>query len=177
MGRSYGATKRGIPDRIFPRAAKHEPRTLGGEKLKVAFRCDVLQDDKRRACDDIRHSMANLACRAETPINLSYWSHIAEMWRRIAPQRAWHFFKDGQPAAYKKLPIELEQSALNVIALRPPYDGRWYGFMGRTSMYGAIADVLHSNVSPRTLSDLMRRIFGIPTISNSDDFGSSPLLP
>ena len=43
-------------------------------------------------------------------------------------------------------PVEWGQGSLSVIARRSPVDGRWYGFMGRTLMFGDIAAVLNYNV-------------------------------
>ena len=44
-------------------------------------------------------------------------------------------------------PIEWGQCSLAVVSLRSPIDGRRFGLMGRTLMFGEISDVLRYNVS------------------------------
>ena len=160
----------------FLLAEGNTPFTLKDKKLNIAFRFGVEQADKLRACDDLCHSMTNLACVVQTPIKLASWDHVAEMCRLVASTACdWHFFKADHEAAYKQLPLNWEHSRLAVIALRSPTDGRWYGFMSRTLMFGAVAAVIHYNVFSRIISELMCRLFGIPMLSYFDDFGG--LLP
>ena len=160
----------------FPLASTSEPHTLKFPELNIAFRFGVEQADKLRACDDLCHSRTNLACKVLTPIKLVSWDHLAEMCRRTSKFNLdWHFFKADHEAAYKQLPLNWEHSSLAVIALRSPKDNRWYGFMSRTLMFGAIAAVIHYNVFSRLLAELTCKIFGIPIVSYFDDFGA--LLP
>ena len=160
----------------FPLTTRSEPFRLKDPKLNIAFRFGVDQADKLRACDDLRHSMTNLACVVETPIKLASWDHLAEMCRRIKTSELdWQFFKADHEAAYKQLPILWEQSKLAVVALRSPKDGRWYGFFSRTLLFGAVAAVIHYNTFSRIISELVCRLFGIPMLSYFDDFGA--LLP
>ena len=131
----------------FPLATKGDPFTLRDEKLNVAFRFGVEQADEIRACDDLRYSMANLACVVHTPIKLASWDHLAEMCRHIQhTQKDWHLFKADHEAAYKQLPVLWGHSQLAVIALRSPADNQWYGFMIKTLMFGAVCAVLHYNI-------------------------------
>ena len=154
----------------------NSPFILKDSKLNIAFRFGVEQADKLRACDDLRYSMTNLACLVQTPIKLASWDHVAKMCKAIqGTQRDWHFFKADHEAAYKQLPIAWEQSKLAVVALRSPSDGRRYGFMSKTLMFGAVSAVIHYNIFSRILAELTCRIFGIPMISYFDDFGA--LLP
>ena len=103
MVRSYGATGKGWLTPPFPLTLDSSPFILRGESLNVAFRFGVEQADKLRACDDLRHSLANLACVVSTPIKLASWGHVAEMCNRVGgPGRDWHFLKADHEAAYKQ---------------------------------------------------------------------------
>ena len=168
--------KEGWLSEAFPLSFDGQPFILRNPNLNIAFRFGVEQADKLRACDDLRHSMTNLACVVLTPIKLASWDHVAEMCSQIRePNRDWHFFKADHEAAYKQLPIDEGHAKLAVIALRSPHDHKWYGFMSRTLMFGAISAVLHYNVFSRILAELACRIFGLPMLSYFDDFGA--LLP
>ena len=175
-GESLAQSAQGWLTKPSPLSSSNEPFILRGPKLYIAFRFGVEQSDKLRACDDLRYSMVNLACKVETPIKLASWGHVAEMRRSVQSiERFWHFMKSDHEAAYKQLPLEWCQSSLAVVALRSPEDGRWYGFFSRTLLFGAAAAVVHYNVFSRIISELVCRIFGIPMISYFDDFGA--MLP
>ena len=45
----------------------------------IAFRFGARQPDKRLACDDLKHSMVNLAGSVHTPIRLVAWDHMARL--------------------------------------------------------------------------------------------------
>ena len=159
-----------------PLSTRDEHFLLVDKEMNVAFRFGAEQADKPRACDDLRYSMTDLACRALTPIKLASWGHVSEMCRSISSDnRPWYFFKADHEAAYKQLPLAPGQSKLAVVALRSPSDGRRYGFIRKSLMFGAVSAVIHYNVLSRILAELMCRIFGIPAISYFDDFGA--LLP
>ena len=167
---------KGWLSKSFPLGCNGKPFTLKGQELNIAFRFGVRQADKLRACDDLRHSMTNLACVALTPIKLASWDHLAAMCLAIRDSpHDWHLMKADHEAAYKQLPIVWEHSKLAVIAHRSPVDNNWYGFFSRTLMFGAISAVIHYNVFPRILSELTCRFLGIPMLSYFDDFGD--LLP
>ena len=98
------------------------------------------------------------------------------MCRVINPSKCdWRFFKSDHEEEYKLLPIDRDEISLEVIALRRPVDGRWYGFMIRTLMFGAISAVLHYNVLSRIIAELICRTLGIHMLSYFDDFAA--LLP
>ena len=173
---AMGKTSKGWHTQAFPLSTTKAPFTLLDPQLNIAFRFGVQQPNKLRACDDLRYAMTNLACSVVAPIKLASWDHLAEMCRSIIPSQCdWHFFKADHEAAYKKLPIDWGESSLAVIALRNPADGRGYGFMSRTHMFGAISEVLHYNIFSRVVAELVCRTFGIPMLSYFDDFGA--LLP
>ena len=152
----------------FPLSRESAPYTLLYPTLNIAFRFGAQQADKLRACDDLRYAMTNLACSVVTPTKLASWDHLSELCRTVAhAKRDWHFFKADHEAAYKQLPLEWEQSNLAAIALRNPANGRWYGFMSRTLMFGAVSAVLHYNILSRILSELACKIFGIPMLATS----------
>ena len=93
--------------------------------------------------------MVNLACSAATPIKLASWGHLSELCRMVAhAKRDWHFFKADQEAAYKPPPLEWGQSNVAAVALLRPTNGRWYGFISRTLMFGAVSAALRYSVSP-----------------------------
>ena len=160
----------------IPLATPHQPFTLVGPDLNIAVRFGVEQADKLRACDDIRYSVVNLSCVAETPIKLSSLGHVAEMCRSVETSgRDWHFAKADHGAAYKQIPLDEGNSNLAVVDLRSPTNGRWYGFVIITLLFGAVAAVIHYNVFSRIISELMCRTFGTPMIGYFEDFGS--MLP
>ena len=168
-----GQCEKGWLNQPFPLCSDSKPFALNNPELNVAFRFGVEQSDKLRAFDDIRHSRTNLACVVETPIKLVSWDHLTELTHLVnTNDRDWAFFKADHEAAYKQLPLDYCHSKLSVIALRPPHDHRWYGFISRTMMFGAIAAVLHYNVFSRILSEVVSKLFGIPLLCFFDDFGS-----
>ena len=138
---------------------------MRNEKLSIAFRFGVEQSDKLRACDDLCHARTNLACVVETPIKLVSWDHLAELSNLAnTSDRDWALFKADHEAAYKQLPLDYNHTKLAVIALRSPVDGQWYGFLSRTLMFGAVSAVLHYNVLPRLLSELVSQLLSIPVL-------------
>ena len=136
-------------------------------KLKgfnLAFRFGVKQAENLRACDDWKHSMTNLACSVHTPIKLVSWDHIAQISHLISEGKLeLGMVKADHEAAYKQLPIDPDDQALTIIALRCPTDNKWYGFVTRTLVFGVVAAVLRYNVFPRAVSCGICRVFGIPT--------------
>ena len=165
--------EKGWLTRPFPLCSKGRPFVLENSKLNIAFRFGVAQGEKLRACDDLRHSHTNLSCVVETPIKLVSWDHLAELTNLVNDgSRDWAFFKADHEAAYKQLPLDYSHAKLAVVALRSPIDGRWYGFLSRTMMFGAISAVLHYNVFSRLLSEIVSKLLGIPLLCFFDDFGS-----
>ena len=157
----------------FPLCTSKAPFTLRNPELNIAFRFGVEQGEKLRACDDLRHSRTNLSCVVETPIKLVSWDHLAELTNLVSDgSRDWAFFKADREAAYKQLPLDSTHAKLAVIALRSPSDGRWYGFLSRTLMFGAIAAALHYNAFSRLLSEIDSKLLGIPLLFFFGDFGS-----
>ena len=157
----------------FPLCASNSPFVLHNPELNIAFRFGVEQGSKLRACDDLRRSRTNFPCVVETPIKLARWDHLAELTNLVNDgSRDWVFFIADHEAAYKQLPLDYSHAKLAVIALRSPHDGRWYGFLSRTLMFGAIAAVLRYNVFSRLLSELVSKLLVIPLLCFFDDFGS-----
>ena len=58
------------------------------------------------------------------------------------------------------------------IARRFPRAGVWRGFVSRTLIFGAVAEVLHYIACSRLISDLPTQISGIPLICFYDDFAA-----
>ena len=155
------------------------PLTYGGKpvipkhaEMNIAPRVGLDQGAKMRDCDDPRHSRTNLACVVEPPIKLSRCGHVVELPNLVnRGDRDRHFSKADYEEAYKQLPLEWGHAKLSAIAIRDPVDKRWYGFLSRTLVFGAVSAVLHYNVSPRILSEISTKIFGIPLRCYFDDFG------
>ena len=144
-------------------------RQSGG--FNIAFRFGVEQADKLSACDDLKRSLTNQACRVRAPIKLVSWGHVAQMCRKFARGgRDWALFKADHEAAYKQLPLGPKDQRYAIIALRHPKPGIWRGFRSRTLMFGSIAAVLHYNVFSRLIAALFNRLFGIPLVCFFDDF-------
>ena len=75
-----------------------------------------------RACDDLKHSMTNLTCTVETPIQLLPWDNIAQISAILAAGGGdWVMFKAYRKAANKQLPIDPADQNTAVIALRHPH--------------------------------------------------------
>ena len=133
------------------------------EAINVDFRLGVEQDDKLRACDDLKHAMVNLACRVATPIKLVSWGHVAELCRSTANSiYDWEFFKADQQAAYKQLPLDLSETKQAIVGLRNPLGNQRYGFYSRTLVFGAVSAVLHYTIFSRILAETFANLSGIP---------------
>ena len=157
----------------FPLCSEGSSFRLSNPDLNIAFRFGVEQGSKLRACDDLRHSRTNLSFVVETPIKLVRWDHLAELTHRVNDgSREWGFFKADHEAAYKQLPLDSSHAKLAVVAMRSPVGHKWYGFISRTMMFGAIAAVLHYNVFSRLLSEIVSKLLGIPLLCFFDDFGA-----
>ena len=156
-----------------PLQADGRPAELKLKRYNIAFRFSVDQADKLRACDDLKHSMTNLACSVLTPIKLVSWDHLAQLSHILSERKLdWGLFKADHEAAYKQLPISPDDQECAIIALRHPSSGRWYGFVTRTLVFGAVAAVLRYNVFSRAIAALVNRIFGIPMVCYFDDFAA-----
>ena len=128
-----------------------KPLYWKSKRHNVSFRFGVLQAGKLRACGDLKHSMTNLACTVETPIQLLSWDHIAQVSSMLSADGGdWVMFKADHKAAYKQLPIDPADQETAIIALRHPPNSRWYGFVTRTLIFGSVAAVLHYNVFPES---------------------------
>ena len=124
-----------------------------------------------RARDDIRHSTTNLARDVKTPIKLPSWRRTSETPRpRANTEYDWAFSKSYYGAAYRQHSLCWEKRSRDSMALHTPSDGRMYGFMSRTVMFGSIAAALRGNVLSRILSEIVGRIFGIHRLRYFDDF-------
>ena len=156
-----------------PISSDGKPLLWNSKQYNVSFRFGVLQADKLRACDDLKHSMANLACTAATPIQLLSWGNIAQISAILAAGGGdWATFKDDRKAAYKQLPIDPADQNTAIIALRRPTNHRWYGFIARALIFGSVSAVLHYNVLPRLMVVLANRYLGIPLVGYFDDFAA-----
>ena len=112
--------KREWPKHPFRLSPDQQPFTLLNSELNIAFRFGVERSGKLRACDDLRHAKANMACIVETPIKIARWDHLSELSNRVndrARDRA--FFKADREAAYKQLPLDPRHTKLAVIAPGP----------------------------------------------------------
>ena len=138
---------RGWMCKPVPLAESGKPEGFPPNGFNVAFRFGVEQASKLRACDDLRHSLANQACLIATPIQLVSRAHLAQLCKRSCGDgRDWALFKADHEAAYKKLPLAQADQRKAVIVLRRPTSGKRPGFLSRALMFGATAAVLRYNV-------------------------------
>ena len=109
----------------IPLAANGKPTTWKSERYNIAFRFGVSQAEKIRACDDLKHSLANLSCAVLTPIKLVSWDHLVQLSHLLTRARNtdWGLFKADHEAAYKHLPIDPDDQRNAIIALRHPIPG------------------------------------------------------
>ena len=144
----------------------HSPQT----PIVNAFRFAVIQGDKIRACDDLKASLTNRSCMVLTPISLPSWEHIAQACLDIAQSNCdWSLGKGDESDAYKKQPLANDDALLAVVTLMGP-DGKWYGFIHRSQIFGSTASVIHYNTFSRLFSSLICRILGLPCLGYFGDF-------
>ena len=135
-----------------------------------AFRFAVVQGPKVRACGDLKASLTNSSCTVLTPISLPSWEHLAQACLHIANSGVdWSLGKGDESDAYKKQPLSPADSLLAVTTLMGP-DGKWYGFVPRSQIFGSTASVIHYNTFSRLLASLICRIMGLPCIGYFDDY-------
>ena len=82
------------------------PLRVTGVLCEHRFSLCAEQGEKLRACDDLRHSLTNLACVVLTPAKFPAWGHIAEISRLLnKDSRDWGFPKADREASYKQPPL------------------------------------------------------------------------
>ena len=119
----------------------------GPDLYNVAFRRSVQQGEKRRACDDLRHSLTNFACAVSTPIRLISRRHVTAMVNEFRP--AWglcRFFICDRKSEYKALPVAPKHTKFSAVVLKFPIGGLFYAFARRTLLRGSIASVIRYRV-------------------------------
>ena len=70
-------------------------------------------------------------------------------------------FKADHGAVYKQLPIDPADQANAAIALRRPKSAKWFGFVARTPVFGAVEVAPRYNTLSRAWAALVNRILGI----------------
>ena len=87
----------------------------------------------------------------------------------------WSFFMADRKAAYKTPPLAPAGVQYCTVAVRSPKGYKWYGFVPRALLFGAVATVLHYNSFSRIIAVLSNMLFGLPVVNYFDDYGR--LLP
>ena len=146
------------------------PKDIHSDGFNIAFRFGAEQADKLRACDDLRRSLTNSACRVHTTVKLVSWGHVSQLRRSYARDgRDWALFKADHESDYNQLPLGPADQSYDIISLRNPATGKWHGFRARTLMFGSVAAVLHYNVFSRLITAIFNRLLA------SRSFVSSPI--
>ena len=110
----------------LPLNADGRPTAWRSKSYNIAVRFGVEQAGKLRACDDLRHSLTNLACHVTTPIQLVSWGRISQLSHLLNNGvDDCDMFKADHEAAYKQLPLDLPDQDTAAIALRNPHDKLW----------------------------------------------------
>ena len=144
--RSGGERAAVAPD---PLAADGQPTTWHSKQFNISCRFCVLQPDKFRACDDLKHSMTHLACSVHTPIQLVSRGHIACLSQLLSRDGGdWVLVKADHEAAYKQPPIDPRDRRHAIASLRNPLTHTWQGCVARTWICGSVAAVLRYNGVP-----------------------------
>ena len=156
-----------------PRALDKDGRFADAPNFPLvnAFRFAVVQNEKIRAFDDLLASGTNSSCSVLSPITLPSWEHVARIAADLA--HSGHdivFGKGDESDAYKKQPMKPADAFAAVITVQGP-DGRWFGLVPRSQLFGSVASVVHYNTFSRLLISLFVRIFGIPGVAYFDDYG------
>ena len=147
------------------------PFTWRSSQFNISFRFGVEQADKLRACDDLKHSLTNLACSVHTPIPLVSWDHISQPPGFLAKGGGdLVMFKADHEASYKQLPSDPGDQKNAIVALRDPPTQRWHGCVSRTLVFGSVDSVLHYNAQSRILAALTNRCLWIPLVCYFGDF-------
>lgn len=68
----------------MPLAESGKPADMRSGGFDVACTFGVEQADQLRACDDLKQSLTNTACRAHTPIKLASRDHSPQLRRTFA---------------------------------------------------------------------------------------------
>ena len=126
-----------------------------------------------RDCSDLKHSMANLACGAETPIRLISWYNVSQISQMLSEDWGdWVLRKESRADAYKQLPSVPDGQSAASIALIHPGENRWYGFFTRTLIFGSVPAVLRYNGLSRMIVALVSLYLGIPLVGTFDDIAA-----
>ena len=83
--------------------------------------------------------------------------------------------KADRADAYKQLPVTTNDELAAVVTLKDPIDGRRYGFIPHTQLFGSTAAALHYHCLSRVIASLACRVLEIPYVRCYGDFG--PILP
>ena len=147
---------------------------ITGRPLTNKGKCSIwrlgsqIPSGKDRDCDDLRHSVANIAAAVLTPIRLAYWGRLAGIANRFRAKGAiCEFPKCDRKSDYNSLPVDPREARFAVITSKCHNDGKYYAFIRRALLFGSIASALRYNVSARIITDLFTLIFGIPMASFS----------
>ena len=139
--------------------------------INNAFRIAVVQNEKIRACDDLLASGTNSSCSVLSPITIPSWEHVAQISSELSHRGLdLAFGKGDESDAYKKQPI-FPAGAFSAVITPQGGDGRRYGFVPRSQLFGPVVSVLHYNTFSRLLVSLFVKIFGIPAVAYFDDYG------
>ena len=96
---------------------------------------------------------------------------MCALYYREGDSRPLAMAKADRADAYKQLPVTTQDELTAVVTLKDLVDGRWYGFIPRTQLFGSTAAVLHYNCLSRIIASLACRILKIPCVGYYDDFG------
>ena len=152
---------------IPPQQLRLDDRPLPwkSDSFNISLRLGGLQADKLRSCDDLKHTLNNLARDVSTPLKLVSRGHIAQISHLLSKKGGdWVLFKADRESSYKKLPTDPSDQKNAIVFPRRPVSKIWYGFVARTLSFGSIAAVLHYGAISRILVSFTNRVLGIPRV-------------
>ena len=94
------------------------------EVTSFAFRFGVEQNEKLRACDDLKQDMVNLRTSVFAAITIPTWDRNSQMSKQIYNSKvAWRFSKEENKDARRQLLLDREYVNLTSSALSPRSQG------------------------------------------------------
>ena len=142
-------------------------------EINIVFRFPVIQSDKVRDIDDLKHGLVNKCCAVDPPDCFAIvGSRGGDCFSIQGEKRRWGFFKIDHESEYKNLPIRPPDSKYCMIAVPNPTIKKWFAFEPKTQIFGATATVLHYNTFSGIRSTLINRCLGIPILGYVGDYGA-----
>ena len=78
--------------------------------------------------------------------------------------------KTAHADAYRQLPLRKEDELTAVVTSQSPEDGKWYGFIPKTQLFGSTPAIHHYDCLSREIASIACRVLKLPCVGYYDDF-------